>query len=71
MVHLHGALTNGHNDGWSHNVTMTGGRTRVLYPNGQESATLWYHDHAMAVTRFNVHAGLPASTSSAIPTRRR
>ena len=58
VVHLHGALTNGHNDGWSHNVTMTGGRTRVLYPNGQESATLWYHDHAMAVTRFNVYAGL-------------
>ncbi len=58
VVHLHGALTDGHNDGWSHNVTAPGGRTRVLYPNKQESATLWYHDHAMAVTRFNVYAGL-------------
>ncbi|MDO5696794.1 MAG: multicopper oxidase domain-containing protein [Dermatophilus congolensis] len=58
VVHLHGALTNGHDDGWAHNVATPGGVTRCTYPNLQEAATLWYHDHAMAVTRFNVHAGL-------------
>ena len=58
VVHLHGALTNGHDDGWAHNVATPGGVTRCTYPNEQEAATLWYHDHAMAVTRFNVHAGL-------------
>ena len=58
VVHLHGALTNGHDDGWAHNVAAPGGVTRCTYPNRQQAATLWYHDHAMAVTRFNVHAGL-------------
>ncbi len=58
VVHLHGALTNGHDDGWAHNVALPGGVTRCRYPNDQEATTLWYHDHAMAVTRFNVHAGL-------------
>ncbi|AXE38472.1 multicopper oxidase family protein [Acidipropionibacterium virtanenii] len=58
VVHLHGSLTDGHNDGWAHNVALPGRWTRCSYPNEQESATLWYHDHAMAVTRFSVYAGL-------------
>lgn len=40
-------------------------RKRVLilrevyhYPNKQRGALLWYHDHAMAITRLNVYAGL-------------
>ena len=28
------------------------------YPNTQEPATVWYHDHALGVTRLNVYAGL-------------
>ena len=28
------------------------------YDNDQEAATLWYHDHALGVTRLNVYAGL-------------
>jgi len=28
------------------------------YPNTQEAATLWYHDHALGMTRLNVYAGL-------------
>jgi FtsP/CotA-like multicopper oxidase with cupredoxin domain len=28
------------------------------YPNAQEAATFWYHDHAMGITRLNVYAGL-------------
>jgi FtsP/CotA-like multicopper oxidase with cupredoxin domain len=58
VVHLHGAMTNGGNDGWAHNATLRDRAQLTEYPNGQQSTTLWYHDHAMAVTRFNVHAGL-------------
>jgi spore coat protein A, manganese oxidase len=28
------------------------------YMNDQQSATLWYHDHALGITRLNVYAGL-------------
>ncbi len=28
------------------------------YPNGQESAPLWFHDHVLGITRLNVYAGL-------------
>jgi FtsP/CotA-like multicopper oxidase with cupredoxin domain len=31
---------------------------QYFYPNTQEEATLWYHDHALGVTRLNVYAGL-------------
>ncbi|MFF5173681.1 multicopper oxidase family protein [Micromonospora sp. NPDC000089] len=58
VVHLHGALTNGGNDGWAHNGVSPGGAQLTEYPNRQAATALWYHDHAMAVTRFNVHAGL-------------
>ena len=27
------------------------------YPNDQRAGTLWYHDHAMGMTRLNVYAG--------------
>nr|AXL05883.1 copper oxidase [uncultured bacterium] len=58
VVHLHGALTGAGNDGWAHNGTLPGDAQLTEYPNRQPAATLWYHDHAMAVTRFNVYAGL-------------
>jgi spore coat protein A len=28
------------------------------YDNDQEAASLWYHDHALGITRLNVYAGL-------------
>jgi spore coat protein A, manganese oxidase len=31
---------------------------RYEYPNDQEATTLWYHDHAVGITRLNVIAGL-------------
>jgi FtsP/CotA-like multicopper oxidase with cupredoxin domain len=58
VVHLHGALTNGGNDGWAHNGILPGNTQLTEYPNRQPATALWYHDHAMAVTRFNVFAGL-------------
>ncbi len=30
------------------------------YPNTQEATTLWFHDHALGITRLNVFAGLAA-----------
>jgi FtsP/CotA-like multicopper oxidase with cupredoxin domain len=30
------------------------------YPNEQEAATLWFHDHALGITRINVYAGVAA-----------
>ncbi|MFT4219597.1 MAG: multicopper oxidase domain-containing protein [Microbacterium sp.] len=58
VVHLHGALTNGWNDGYSTNAISPGASQWAEYPNRQEAAMLWYHDHAMDVTRLSVHAGL-------------
>lgn len=30
------------------------------YPNGQEATTLWFHDHALGITRLHIYAGLEA-----------
>ena len=27
------------------------------YPNSQRASTIWYHDHALGMTRLNVYAG--------------
>ena len=35
-----------------------GSQTADHYPNKQGAATLWYHDHAMGITRLNVTMGL-------------
>jgi len=34
------------------------GATPGAYPNEQDASTLWYHDHAMGITRLNILAGL-------------
>jgi spore coat protein A len=33
------------------------GSATFEYPNDQRAATLWYHDHALGMTRANVYAG--------------
>jgi FtsP/CotA-like multicopper oxidase with cupredoxin domain len=33
------------------------GSAVFIYPNDQREATLWYHDHALGMTRLNVYAG--------------
>jgi FtsP/CotA-like multicopper oxidase with cupredoxin domain len=58
VTHLHGARTNAGNDGWAHNAGLTGTSQLAEYQNRQQAMPLWYHDHAMAITRFNVHTGL-------------
>ncbi|GAA3544186.1 multicopper oxidase domain-containing protein [Amycolatopsis ultiminotia] len=59
-VHLHGALTGGGQDGWPENAVLPGQSQLSEYSNDQAAATLWYHDHAMHITHFNVLAGLTA-----------
>ncbi|MBP2708270.1 multicopper oxidase domain-containing protein [Microbispora sp. RL4-1S] len=57
-VHLHGAHTGGGNDGWAENAVLPGAAQLSEYPNDQRAATLWYHDHAMHLTRYTIMAGL-------------
>ena len=33
------------------------GDAAFMYPNDQRATTLWYHDHALGMTRLNVYAG--------------
>ncbi|MGA2400524.1 MAG: multicopper oxidase domain-containing protein [Syntrophobacteraceae bacterium] len=38
----------------------TPGRATYIYDNAQEPGTLWFHDHALGITRTNVYSGLEA-----------
>ena len=58
VVHLHGALTQATSDGWTENLIAPGQWTLDTYQNDQRGALLWYHDHVMGVTRFDLYAGL-------------
>nr|WP_234320532.1 multicopper oxidase domain-containing protein [Streptomyces sp. SBT349] len=58
VTHLHGAITGGGNDGWTENAVARGDAQLSEYPNDQRAMTMWYHDHAMHITRWNVYAGL-------------
>lgn len=58
VVHLHGAVTDGGHDGWTENAVLPGHSQSVRYHNDQRATALWYHDHAMDVTQYNVFAGL-------------
>jgi len=58
VVHLHGGMTQASSDGWTENIAAPGQAVLDAYPNDQRAAMLWYHDHVMGVTRFNVYAGL-------------
>src|SRR5699024_8223452 len=57
-VHLHGAPSHPDADGNPVVVWHRGGEQVNSYANAQEATTLWYHDHAMAITRLHVQAGL-------------
>lgn len=66
VVHLHGGesepQSDGHPDAWftqGFAETGSGWQQEVFtYYNSQEPTTLWYHDHALGITRLNVYAGL-------------
>lgn len=58
VVHLHGAKTRPESDGYPENWYVPGKSAICHYPNRQEAAMLWYHDHALGINRLNVFAGL-------------
>ncbi|TMI89461.1 MAG: bilirubin oxidase [Bacillati bacterium ANGP1] len=75
VVHLHGgedsSLSDGapeawftpdgrHGRGYSTLVATAPNAAVYQYPNGQQATTLWFHDHALGITRLNVFAGLAA-----------
>ncbi|MEV6772777.1 multicopper oxidase domain-containing protein [Nocardia sp. NPDC051030] len=57
-VHLHGGANEPAADGHPLIGWRNGGGPNFRYGNRQEAATLWYHDHAMGITRLNIQAGL-------------
>ncbi len=57
-THLHGGHLPPQVDGQPE-LTILPGQSQVFeYPNNQEPGTLWYHDHALGITRLNVYAGM-------------
>ena len=66
VTHLHGGETEPPSDGYPE-AWFTAGETikgpgyvksLYHYVNDQEATTLWYHDHALGITRLNVYMGL-------------
>ncbi|TYB44329.1 multicopper oxidase domain-containing protein [Actinomadura chibensis] len=41
-----------------HGVRWRPGSATFQYDNDQRATTLWYHDHALGITRLNVYSGL-------------
>ncbi|HYZ57720.1 MAG TPA: multicopper oxidase domain-containing protein [Streptosporangiaceae bacterium] len=75
VVHLHGGenqstsdgvpegwfTSNGlHGKGYSTAASTSANSTIYAYPNNQQATTLWFHDHALGITRLNVFSGLAA-----------
>jgi spore coat protein A, manganese oxidase len=65
VVHVHGACAmpddDGYPEAWFTAHDEHGPKFNPnlsSYPNCQLSTTLWYHDHALGITRLNVYAGL-------------
>src|SRR5690625_3335669 len=66
VTHLHGAESlpdsDGYPEAWfTRNFKDVGPffeRKTYHYSNQQRPLTMWYHDHAMGITRLNVYAGL-------------
>jgi FtsP/CotA-like multicopper oxidase with cupredoxin domain len=65
-THLHGGEVapafDGGPDAWfTQGAAITGPGypgAQYNYPNNQQESTLWFHDHALGITRLNVYAGL-------------
>ncbi len=75
VAHLHGAEVQSYYDGGPEQWFTPNGlhgpayaslapvlpnQAQFFYPNTQEATTLWFHDHALGVTRLNVYGGLAA-----------
>jgi spore coat protein A len=58
VVHLHGGRVPPESDGNPEKWIVPGQSKSSFYPNRQQAAGLFYHDHAMGITRLNAVAGL-------------
>jgi spore coat protein A, manganese oxidase len=58
VVHVHGAKAPPESDGYPEDWYVSGKSATYYYPNHQDAAALWYHDHAMGINRLNIYAGL-------------
>lgn len=69
VVHLHGGIDEPESDGHAYSWFTAGFKERgpswtkkkYHYHNNQQPGNLWYHDHAMGLTRVNLLAGLIGS----------
>ena len=57
-VHLHGGYVPAAHDGHPMDVIPAGAHFDYHYPNDQDAATLWYHDHAHGRTSKTLYYGL-------------
>jgi FtsP/CotA-like multicopper oxidase with cupredoxin domain len=57
-VHLHGGAVPAAHDGHPMDVIAPGGSFAYDYPNDQDAAFLWYHDHAHGRTARTLYYGL-------------
>jgi spore coat protein A len=65
ITHVHGAQVLPESDGYPDSWVTPDGKFGAVpaenpshYPNEQAATQLWYHDHALGITRLNVYAGL-------------
>ncbi len=58
VTHLHGGHVPPTFDGYPENTYLPGNFVTYEYANNQLPSTLWYHDHALGITRLNVYMGL-------------
>jgi spore coat protein A, manganese oxidase len=57
-VHLHGGYVPAAHDGHPMDIIKPGGSFDYSYPNDQDAAFLWYHDHAHGRTARTLYYGL-------------
>ena len=60
-VHLHGGYVPAAHDGHPMDVIQPGKSFDYVYPNDQDAAFLWYHDHAHGRTARTLYYGLVAT----------
>jgi spore coat protein A len=58
VVHLHGGHVPAAFDGYPEDTFLPLDSAVYEYPNNQQAASIWYHDHALGITRLNVYMGL-------------
>jgi spore coat protein A len=58
VTHVHGHDSDAFSDGVPEQTVDVGQTFTGTYQNNMHPGTLWYHDHAMGITRANVYMGL-------------